>query len=116
MKVVQKFWADLPRLYKYNHSLRRFDDQFVNWDCSVEGFEGVLAQDILPELIKRFSFEVFLAFSNVIDIFIDRSFGDNFNHELPWDCAQLMEESHWSSFLFVPADLSNCGLPSARGC
>ena len=85
LEVVQQFWADLPRRFKYNHSHRRFDDQFVNWDCSTEGFEGVRAQDILPELIKRFSFEIFLGFSNVIDIFIDRTFGHNFNRELPLD-------------------------------
>ncbi len=85
LEVVEKFWADLPRSYKYNHPLRRFDDQFVNWDCSTQGFEGIRAQDILPELIKRFGFEVFLGFSNVIDVFVDRAFGRNFNCELPED-------------------------------
>ncbi|MGH8092748.1 MAG: methyltransferase domain-containing protein [Chthoniobacterales bacterium] len=85
-EVVRRFWADLPRRCKFNHQHQRFYDEFVNWDCSTEGFEGIRAQDILPELIKRFRFEVFLGFSNVIDVFIDRGFGHNFNPESPADC------------------------------
>lgn len=85
-EVVKRYWAELPRRCKFNHQHKRFDDEFVNWDCSTEGFEGVRAQDILPELIKRFRFEVFLGFSNVIDVFIGRSFGHNFNPESRADC------------------------------
>jgi SAM-dependent methyltransferase len=82
---VTAFWNELPRRYKYNHQLKRFEDEFVNWDCSQEGFEGIRAQDILPELLKRFEFDLFLGFANVIDVFIDRSFGPNFDVESDWD-------------------------------
>jgi len=34
------------------------------WDCSKQGFEGIRAQDILPLLVKKFSFRSFLGFGN----------------------------------------------------
>jgi SAM-dependent methyltransferase len=85
LKLVEELWKDLPAKYKYNQQLRRFEEEYDNWDCSTSGFEGVRAQDILPLLIQRFHFEVFIAFGNVIDIFIDRSFGHNFDPGNEWD-------------------------------
>lgn len=79
LEVVQSFWKELPQAQTYNHQLKRFEKEYENWDCSTEGFEGVRAQDILPELIKRFKFDCFLGFANVIDIFVDRCFGHNFD-------------------------------------
>jgi SAM-dependent methyltransferase len=79
LEVVQSFWKELPQAQTYNHQLKRFEKEYENWDCSTEGFEGVRAQDILPELIKRFEFDCFLGFANVIDIFVDRCFGHNFD-------------------------------------
>ena len=87
LDVVQAFWKELPHSKKYNHQLKRFEDEFVNWDCSTEGFEGIRAQDILPELIRRFEFDCFLGFSNVMDIFVDRSFGHNFDPKNESDLA-----------------------------
>ena len=80
---MEELWKDLPD--KYNHQLRRFEERFENWDCSADGFEGIRAQDILPLLKKHFHFELFIAFGNVIDIFIDRSFGHNFDPNRQWD-------------------------------
>ena len=48
LDVVQAFWKELPHSKRYNHQLKRFEDEFVNWDCSTEGFEGIRAQDIRP--------------------------------------------------------------------
>ena len=48
-------------------------------DCSHEGFEGIRAQDILPLLIQDFYFETFVAFGNIVNVFVDRSFGPNFD-------------------------------------
>jgi len=75
LTTVQQFWQELPKSHRYNLQLRRQENQFQDWDCSTEGFEGIRAQDVLPELIKRFEFELFIPFGNVIDVFIDRSFG-----------------------------------------
>jgi hypothetical protein len=57
----------------------------MNWDCAVEGFEGIRAQDILPLLTERFGFTFFLAFGNVISPFVDRSFGHHFDPAREWD-------------------------------
>jgi SAM-dependent methyltransferase len=85
LTIVEQLWAELPAKYKYNHQLKRVEEKFINWDCAVEGFEGIRAQDILPLLMRNFSFELFVAFGNVIDPFIDRSFGPNFDPENEWD-------------------------------
>lgn len=76
---IRNIWNKLPRKYKFNHQLNKYDDYFDNWDCSNEGFEGIRAQDILPILVNMFSFEVFYAYGGLIDIFIDRGFGANYN-------------------------------------
>ncbi len=85
LRLVDDLWADLPEKYKYNHQLKRVDKAFVNWDCSTEGFEGIRSQDILPLLMKNFSFELFVAFGNIIDPFIDRCYGPNFDPDNEWD-------------------------------
>ncbi len=79
LKRVHELWLELPGSYHYNHALRRVEPLYENWDCSSEGFEGIRAQDILPMLNQRFEFETFVAFGNVIDVFVDRAFGHNFN-------------------------------------
>ena len=83
--IVNEYWEELPASYRYDRQRFCQLDAFVNWDCAKDGFEGIRAQDILPLLVQRFSFEVFLAFSNVIDPFIERSFGPNFSVERDWD-------------------------------
>jgi ubiquinone/menaquinone biosynthesis C-methylase UbiE len=81
MKEIDKIWVDMPNRYKYNHALKRVEKSYENWDCSTEGFEGIRAQDILALLNKEFSYEMFLGFGNLIDIFVDRAFGHNFDPE-----------------------------------
>lgn len=79
LSIVEALWQELPDKYKFNHQMQRLESRFVNHDCSSESFEGIRAQDILPLLVDRFSFHVFIAFGNVVDIFIDRGFGHNFD-------------------------------------
>jgi SAM-dependent methyltransferase len=85
--IVHEFWRKLPPSYRYNHQLQRYEELFEDWDCSQVGFEGVRSQDILPLLIENFHFERFVAFGNVIDPFVDRSFGHNFDAAAEWDRA-----------------------------
>ena len=85
LEIVNELWNELPDRYKYNHQLKRLEKQFVNWDCSTEGFEGIRSQDILPLLIERFHFELFFGYGNLVDPFIDRSFGHNFDPNNPKD-------------------------------
>ncbi|HEV7414063.1 MAG TPA: class I SAM-dependent methyltransferase [Casimicrobiaceae bacterium] len=83
--IVREFWRELPPAYRYNRQLKRLEDEFLDWDCSTEGFEGIRAQDILPLLVDRFGFDMFLGFANVVDPFIDRGFGPNFSADSPSD-------------------------------
>ncbi|MGB3787501.1 MAG: class I SAM-dependent methyltransferase [Phormidesmis sp.] len=85
LDAVHNFWKELPESYRYNHQLKRVEMMYENWDCSTEGFEGIRAQDILPLLIKNFNFELFIGFANVIDVFVDRGFGHNFDPNGKWD-------------------------------
>jgi SAM-dependent methyltransferase len=87
LAIVEEFWDEVPAKYRYNHQARRQEDIFVNVDCSHEGFEGIRAQDILPLLVERFAFDAFVPFANVIDPFIDRGFGHNFDASSEWDRA-----------------------------
>ena len=83
--IVREFWQELPLAYQRNVQLRRTEKQFLDWDCSIAGFEGIRAQDILPLLLARFDFELFIGYGNVIDPFVDRSFGPNFDANAAWD-------------------------------
>lgn len=85
LTIVQEYWDRLPQPYRFNLQLRRHEYEFHDWDCSQEGFEGIRSQDILPLLLQDFAFESFLAFGNLIDPFIDRSFGHHFDPEGLWD-------------------------------
>lgn len=91
--IVKEFWRELPASYKYHVQLKRQEDEFLDWDCSVEGFEGIRSQDILPLLLERFGFETFLGFGNVIDPFIDRGFGHHFRLERAED-IELIDRIH----------------------
>jgi SAM-dependent methyltransferase len=85
LKFVKTLWSELPEKYKYNHGMKYIENEFPNADHSAVGFEGVRAQDILPLLVKRFHFELFVGFGNIIDIFIDRAYGPNFDATDDWD-------------------------------
>ncbi len=90
---VHKFWGELPAAYRYNRQLARHEELYENWDCSSEGFEGIRAQDILPLLLERFDFPLFIGFANVVDVFIDRGFGHNFDANQEWD-RRFIERLH----------------------
>ena len=78
-KVVDHIWNQLNPKYKFNAYTKQYDREVMNHDCSVEGFEGIRAEDILPELLKRFDFDVYLPFSLIVNRFIDRVYGHNFD-------------------------------------
>lgn len=85
--LINELWAELDEAHKYHHLHGQTNHQFVNWDCSITGFEGIRAQDILPLLMERFHFESFLGFGNLIDVFIERAYGPNFDVNAPADLA-----------------------------
>jgi len=87
MAIVHEYWRELPREYRWNVQLRRHEELLEDWDCSMSGFEGIRAQDILPLLLARFDFEFFIGYGNLVDPFIDRSFGPHFDAAAEWDRA-----------------------------
>ncbi len=93
LTLVHALWAELPEPKKYNHQLRRVEATFEDWDCSGASFEGIRAQDILPCLIPRFRFELFIGFINIVDVFIGRGFGPNFDADSEADRA-IIDKVH----------------------
>lgn len=94
LRIVQELWKELPDRYKYNHQLKRWEPEYENWDCSRQGGnEGIRSQDILPLLLKTFHFDLFVGFGNVIDIFVDRNFGHNFDPESKFD-TEFIDRVH----------------------
>jgi|GEM_PF-1000162 len=85
LEAMTPFWRELPRQYRWNHRFKRHEEEYINHDCSGEGFEGIRAQDILPLLVDRFDFDTFAAFGNIVNVFVDRLFGPNFDASQAWD-------------------------------
>lgn len=85
IEELRPFWNELPKNYRHNRLLNRYEEQYINHDCSTHGFEGIRAQDILPLLTEHFSFKFFYPFGNLIFVFIDRPFGHGFNANAQWD-------------------------------
>ena len=95
MAGLKPFWDELPNEYRNNRLLNRHEEQYINHDCSTEGFEGIRAQDILPLLLQRFSFSFFYPYGNMIFVFIDRPFGHNFDAGAEWD-KEFIDRVHAS--------------------
>jgi SAM-dependent methyltransferase len=92
LRYVEAIWANLPEVKKYNWQLRQYHHEFLNSDCSSEGFEGIRAQDILPLILQRFSFDKFVGCGGIIDPFVDRGYGPNYDaaNALDRDFIDLM--------------------------
>jgi SAM-dependent methyltransferase len=91
LPFVEQIWDFLPRQKRFNNQAKCYEDwSFVNYDCTTGGdFEGVRAQDILPLLNCFFHFSKFVAFGNILDVFIDRAYGGNFSPDSADDCRLI---------------------------
>ena len=77
---VDFFWPFLSERQRNNVLLHRPEPRFVNHDCSTEGFEGIRSQEVLPLILAQgFKPSRFLGFGGMIDVFVDRCFGPNFD-------------------------------------
>jgi hypothetical protein len=85
LEALKPFWDEMPEDYRNNRLLNRYEEQYINHDCSTEGFEGIRAQDILPLLVEHFNFSFFFPYGNIVFVPIDRTFGHNFNADADWD-------------------------------
>jgi len=93
LALIHEYWRKLPPSHRFNWQLKRYEAMFEDWDCSLDGFEGIRAQDILPLLLDQFHFSSFVGYGNLIDPFVDRSFGHNFDIHDEWDRA-FIDEVH----------------------
>ncbi|WP_223786853.1 class I SAM-dependent methyltransferase [Marinicella meishanensis] len=93
LTLLKPIWEGMPDRLKHNRLLQRFEPEYINHDCSTSGFEGIRAQDILPMLVERFHFDMFIPFANLIMVLIDRPFGHNFQVDDPADLA-LIDRVH----------------------
>ena len=82
LEIIESLWRTLPFEKKFHHQFKKTCTEFPNHDCSTAGFEGIRAQDILPLLVEKFSFEFFLGYGGLTDPFVGRSFGDNYKTDL----------------------------------
>lgn len=89
LELIEKVWSFLPPEYKKNHVFHRTDETYDNYDCSTSGFEGIRAQDILPNLLRRFHFQKFLAYGNLTDPFINRMYGPNYDVSREFDAGLI---------------------------
>lgn len=85
LEIVNEYWRQLPPSHRYNRMLAQQQDEYLNFDCSRSGFEGIRAQDILPLLVERFHFESFFGYANVAECFVDRAVGYNLDPARAWD-------------------------------
>ena len=87
--LMRRLWAMLPPAKRFDHSFGRAAPYFQDWDCSIEGFEGVRAQDILGLLAQNFEVARFAAWGGLADNFINDRMAPNFNPSDPLDRAFL---------------------------
>jgi SAM-dependent methyltransferase len=85
LSFIDAIWAVIDDKKKYNNQLKQNPARFLNFDCSREGFEGIRAQDILPLLVARFSFQAFFAVGGIAEVFVDRGYGPNYDPASPAD-------------------------------
>jgi hypothetical protein len=87
LEIVHRFWKELPAGYRYNIHLDRVEAIFADWDYAKGSTDGLRSEEILPNLVNCFGFDLFVAYANVIEPFVGRAFGHNFNAEAAWDRA-----------------------------
>lgn len=79
LEEVEAWWRKLPPKKRLDRATGRIEPHYVNYDSSKVGFEGIRAQDILPLLIERFQFQLFIPYSGIVVPFIERRVGWNFD-------------------------------------
>jgi hypothetical protein len=91
---IEQIWHFAPKHYKYNFQFNRFHENYLDWDCSRSGFEGVRAQEVLPLLVERLDFDAFIGYGGIIDPWVDRGYGQSLDPNNPADTAfiDFMEE------------------------
>ena len=99
LEIIERLWALLPEEKRHHHVLKKTWRDFVNFDCSTQGFEGIRAQDILQLLVKNFSFEAFLPYGGLVEVFMSPGLGPNFDMKKQWDRGYIDLIAHLNEIL-----------------
>jgi len=86
-ELIDRVWNGMPGRYRYSHRENRFLEAPPDRDYSKRSFEGIRAQDILPLMLKRFSFARFYAFGGITEKILNRALGPNFSVDNEDDLA-----------------------------
>ena len=71
MGLIRRLWPMLPADRQYDHIFARPMPRFQDWDCAIQGFEGVRAQDILRLIAERFDAARFVAWGGLSETFLN---------------------------------------------
>lgn len=107
------FWRSLAPKHKFDRTLGRTSNEYVDVDHSDVGFEGVRAQDILPLLVERFEFEVFAPYACLSIPVVERRFGWNFDADDAADRALVDALEHRDQTLLDAGTLKPTQLVAA---
>lgn len=87
LEWIKALWPMLPDHYRFNYQFNALHQEYLDWDCSKSGFEGIRAQDILPLLLERFVFDGFVGYGGIVDPFVERGYGRNLDESREEDRA-----------------------------
>lgn len=79
LALCNRLWKCAPKELKHSHSLNQHVAERVQLDGPTEGDGGPRAQQILPLLNRSFRFKDFATFYSLVNRFVDRDFGPNFD-------------------------------------
>ncbi|MCB1820275.1 MAG: methyltransferase domain-containing protein, partial [Candidatus Competibacteraceae bacterium] len=83
---VEQLWELVPLSKRIHTRSGCIHEKYINYDCTIsDPYEGIRAQDILQLLLDRFFFAKFVGHGNIIDVFIDRIYGNNFSPDCEED-------------------------------
>eukprot|EP00930_Biecheleria_cincta_P026986 TRINITY_DN1895_c0_g1_i2.p1 TRINITY_DN1895_c0_g1~~TRINITY_DN1895_c0_g1_i2.p1 ORF type:complete len:435 (-),score=44.39 TRINITY_DN1895_c0_g1_i2:79-1383(-) len=89
----EMLWKLLPDSQRYDFILNKYIELFPNYDYTCNGThpfnEGIHSQDILPLLVKMFSFQKFVAYGGVMFEYVGRRLAANFDTDNEKDKAFL---------------------------
>jgi len=77
--LVRSIWQTLPIAQRYDHMMDRSMLHWQDWDCAIEGFEGIRAQEVLPLLTEHFVPFSFIAWGGLLDAFVNDRTGPSFD-------------------------------------
>jgi SAM-dependent methyltransferase len=85
--LVRRLWAMLPAAKHHDHVFGRPMPYYQDWDCAIEGFEGVRAQDILRLIAERFVPEALVVWGGISQVFLSDRAGPGFDPDAAADRA-----------------------------